>query len=437
MIFSSNDEKIYSVTEITKKIKTVLEKTPDFNNVWIRGEISNLTHHSSGHIYFTLKDRGAVLSVVFFKYSNKYLKFKLETGMSVLVFGSITLFEKGGRYQVNVTSVRPEGIGELQKRIDQLKKKLLDEGIFDESRKKNLPFLPKRLGIVTSPTGAAVRDILKVALRRYPNIEVVIAPAKVQGEDAPETIVRAIQELNRKNMSIDVIIAGRGGGSFEDLMPFNEEEVVRAFFNSEVPIISAVGHQIDHPLSDDAADLSAPTPSAAAEIAVPLKQDLKSEIDYLMTRSENALFSGMREFRLRIDSILNRKLFLNPREILNYRQMYLSEVENRFILAMKEKITQIRNRYFLIPDIEFLVNSQLMKKEYKYNLAVSALEKLSPVGVMKRGYSIARDDSGNFIKSINDTETGEHITVQMHDGKIGCVVEQKEKGVDLGKEKNI
>jgi len=232
MNYLEEQPKIFTVSELTKTIKVTLEKNPALNNLWVKGEIFNLTYHSSGHIYFTLKDDNAVISATFFKYANKKLNFKLEEGMSIFALGNISLFEKRGSYQINILSVKLEGVGELQKKIDQLKKKLLEEGIFDDVNKKDLPFLPGRLGIVTSPTGAAVRDIIKVALRRYPNIEIVIAPAKVQGDDAAETIVRGIEELNRPEHNTDIIIAGRGGGSFEDLMPFNEEPVIRAFYES-------------------------------------------------------------------------------------------------------------------------------------------------------------------------------------------------------------
>jgi exodeoxyribonuclease VII large subunit len=245
--YSTEENRVYTVTEITRSIKWKIEGSEEYKGVWIQGEIYNLTLHSSGHIYFSLKDDNAVINVTFFKNANRSLKFKLEEGISVLVFGNITLFEKRGTYQVNVFQVRLEGIGELQKRIEQLKKKLHQEGIFDPDKKKPIPMLPKRIGVVTSPTGAAVRDIIKVALRRFPEMEIVIAPSKVQGDDAAPTIAQAIEVLNDPACNIDVIIAGRGGGSFEDLLPFNEEIVVRAFFNSRVPIISAVGHQIDHP----------------------------------------------------------------------------------------------------------------------------------------------------------------------------------------------
>ena len=227
---------VYTISELTRIIKQTLADNPDLNSVWIKGEISNLTYHSSGHIYFSLKDNDAVVSAAFFKYVNKNLSFKLEEGMNVLAFGSVNIFDKRGTYQFIIAEVRLEGIGELLKRIEQLKKRLLEEGIFDASHKKKIPFLPRRIGIVTSPTGAAVRDIIKVAMRRFPNIEIVIAPAKVQGDLAAESVVRGIEELNNPEHRIDVIIAGRGGGSFEDLMAFNEEIVVRAFYNSRVPI---------------------------------------------------------------------------------------------------------------------------------------------------------------------------------------------------------
>ena len=244
---NSIQQKVYTVAELTRSIKRTLEGRAEFNNLWVKGEIFNLTVHSSGHIYFSLRDNDAVISAVFFRHANRNLTFKLKEGMNILALGSITVYEKRGSYQINVSMVKQEGLGELQKRIEMLKQKLAAEGVFSPERKRPIPFLPRRLGIATSPTGAAVQDIIKVALRRYPTIEIIIAPAVVQGVDAPVSIARAIEELNRPEYRIDCIIAGRGGGSFEDLMPFNEELVVRAFYNSRVPIISAVGHQIDHP----------------------------------------------------------------------------------------------------------------------------------------------------------------------------------------------
>ena len=427
------DGKVYTISEISRIIKSTLESSPNLTSVWIKGELSNVTYHSSGHIYFTLKDEGAVMSAVFFKYANRSLAFRLEEGQSILAFGGINVFEKRGNYNFIVTQVKLEGIGELQKRIDQLKKKLLAEGIFDPRRKKKLPALPRRIGVITSPTGAAIRDILKVALRRFPNLEVIVAPAKVQGDDAAATIARGIEELNRPEWRIDLIIAGRGGGSFEDLMPFNEEAVIRAIAASRVPVISAVGHQIDHPLSDDAADVAAPTPSAAAEMAIPVRDELEDYITYLNGRSYNALTSRMRELNLKIESLQKHRYFREPREILYSRELVLSDLEKRLISAMKERIVERRNSLLRIPDMVRLIRNNRKEKEHRFTLAIQNLEALSPLAVLRRGYAIGRDERNRIIKSTEDVEAGEKIRLYLHDGRLNCLIQSKEKGEYLGK----
>ncbi len=416
------EPKMYTVSEITRDIKKTLEGTPEFNQVWVKGEIYNLTFHSSGHIYFTLKEEDAVLSAVFFKYANKKLSFKLEEGMSVIVFGNITVYERRGSYQINVLMAKPDGIGELQKRIEQLKAKLEKEGIFDPGKKRELPLLPKRIGVVTSPTGAAIRDIMKVAIRRFNTIEIIIAPANVQGEEAPESIVRAIEELNRQKWGVDVIIAGRGGGSFEDLMPFNDEGVILAFYNSRVPIISAVGHQIDHPLSDDAADVAAPTPSAAAEIAVPVKKELQDEIDYLFLRINNSMQAFFRDFRNRLTNVTARRVFRDPMEIITSRELVLADLESRLLVLIKDHINRHRNALHAVPDLKLLVKDVLKNRQYRYSMALGSLEKLSPLGVLKRGYSITLDKSGSVIRSVDDARVNEPITVRHSDGSLECTV---------------
>lgn len=418
----NSDLQFYTVTEINRLIKFELEENPRFNNIWIRGEIYNLTYHSSGHIYFTLKDDGAVISAVFFRYANKNLKFKLEEGMSVLVYGGLTVFEKRGSYQFNVLSARPEGAGELQKRIEQLKKRLSEEGIFNPARKRQLPFLPKRLGIATSPTGAAVRDIIKVALRRFPNIEIIIAPAKVQGDDAPLSIAGAITELNRPELNIDVIIAGRGGGSFEDLFAFNEEIVVRAFYNSRVPIISAVGHQIDHPLCDDAADIAASTPSAAAEIAVPQKKDLSDEITYLHNRITSALLNSYSRDKTRLKNIVSKKVFRDPYEIVNFRGMLLNDMENRVIFSMRHIVSGKKEEFLSLPDILQLEKNLVSKLRHRFEMQVQAIHNLSPLAVMSRGYSIATDMNDKLIKSVENITEGDTLQIRMKDGRINAEV---------------
>ena len=349
--------------------------------------------------------------------------------MKVLVSGGITVFEKRGSYQLNVLSVRPEGEGELQKRIEQLKKKLTAEGIFDRSRKKELPFLPARLGVVTSPTGAAVRDIIKVALRRYPNIEIIIAPAKVQGDDAAETIAAAIKELNKPEWKIDLIIAGRGGGSFEDLMPFNEEVVIRAFADSVVPIISAVGHQIDHPLCDDAADVAAPTPSAAAELAVPVKSDLVDEIEYFKIRMTNSLSNTYAGYRTALKNLVSKRIFRDPYELLNSRQMMLSDLEGRMVNRMKHRVSSEREKLLRIPDLYRLQKRLLVQKKHELELLVQNLNNLSPLNIMIRGYSIVTDRSKKIIKSVEKLKQGDNVEIRLTDGFAGAVITSVKKEI--------
>lgn len=431
------EEKVYTVTEITRALKKRLEEDPQFSSIWIKGELSNVTYHSSGHIYLTLKDEGAIIQCAFFRYANRHLSFRLEEGMSVLALGSLSVFEKRGSYQLIIQQLRLEGVGELLKRIEQLKKKLLAEGIFDPVRKRPLPFLPRRIGVATSPTGAALRDIIKVAMRRYPNIEILLAPARVQGRDAEASIVRAIEELNRPQWEVDVIICGRGGGSFEDLMPFNEEAVVRAFYNSRVPIISAVGHQIDHPLCDEAADYAAPTPSAAAEHAVPVKKELDDEIEYLFMRAGNALASLMRHRKILIEGLLGRRCFRNPREIVEMRELALGDLENAILTSMREALFAARTRLLMMPDINRSVRALVRERMHLFKRARSALENLSPFGILKRGYAIALDAKGRSMASVSRTKKGDSMQVMLHDGSIDCSVESVKKGVTFGKKTGL
>jgi exodeoxyribonuclease VII large subunit len=428
------EDHTYSVSEITRLLKKSIEGNPEFTSVWVKGELSNVTYHSSGHIYFTLKDEQAVLSSAFFKYANKSLSFRLEEGMSVLTLGSFTVYEKRGNYQFIVTQMRLEGIGELLKRIEQLKKRLLEEGALDAARKKEKPFLPRRIGVVTSPTGAAIRDIIKVAMRRFPNIEIVLAPARVQGTDAVASIVRGIEELGRPVHSIDLIICGRGGGSFEDLMPFNEEPVVRAILASRVPVISAVGHQIDHPLSDDAADYSAPTPSAAAEIAVPVKSELVEEIDYLFIRAQTALAARMTRVAERLSGIAALRCFRNPREIVAMRELELVDLEQRISGTLKDRVAAGRQGLLALPDLYRLWRSEARERRSRLDVAWGAVEKLSPRGVLARGYSLATDERGRIIKSIRTVSPGGSIGVMVADGSMGCTVNTIQREVHGGKE---
>ena len=431
---NSHQQKVYTVAELTRSIKRTLEGRADFNNLWVKGEIFNLTFHSSGHIYFSLRDNDAVISAVFFRHANRSLDFKLKEGINILALGSITVYEKRGSYQINVSLVKQEGIGDLQQRIEMLKRKLAAEGIFSHERKRPIPFLPRRLGIATSPTGAAVQDIIKVALRRYPTIGIIVAPAVVQGADAPVSIARAIEELNRPEHQIDCIIAGRGGGSFEDLMPFNEEIVVRAFYNSRIPIISAVGHQIDHPLCDDAADMFAPTPSAAAELAVPLKADLAEEIEYLMIRTTNAVGSLLRDLNTRVEGIRSRRIFRDPFEIVNRKEQLLADMLGHMLASLKDRVASGRNHLLSIPDIRMIIRNLINTRKHRYIMALKAMEQLSPMAVLQRGYAIALDGEGTIIRSVDDTEVNALVRVLVSDGSLRCSVNSIEYGEKNGKE---
>lgn len=426
-------DRILSITELSAVIKSKIEGDPFLTSIWVKGELSNVTYHSSGHIYFTLKDRNAVIGVAFFKGANRGLKFRLEDGMEVVIFGSVTVYEKTGRYQIIVADVKLEGVGELQKRIEQLKKKLTAEGLFDQTRKKELPFLPKRIGVVTSPTGAAFRDILKVALRRFPSIEILLAPAKVQGDDAAASIVRAIEELNDPRWGVDVIIAGRGGGSFEDLMPFNEEMVVRAFAASRVPIVSAVGHQIDHPLSDDAADVYAPTPSAAAEIAVPLRQELREEIDYQCVKMERALEAQTSRERARIDAVMSRRAMSDPSQMVYLKQMELEAVQNRMTMSLREISSAMRNAFSAVPDLGRGLNAYLERRKSALAAAASSVDQLSPLATIARGYAVVLDGRKNLVKSAEQVSGGDRLSVILSDGTIECTADDVRKGETLGK----
>ncbi len=422
-----------SVTELSLRVKRRIETDPELTSVWVVGEISNVTYHSSGHIYFSLKDSQSVISAVFFRAANRMLGFRLEEGMSVVAFGSVTTYERRGNYQMIVGSVRLEGIGELQKKIDQLKKKLFEEGIFDPSKKRPLPVLPKRIGVVTSPTGAVFRDILKVALNRNPYTEILLAPVKVQGDDAPDSIVQGIETLNDPRWEIDLIIAGRGGGSFEDLMPFNDEAVVRAYASSRVPIISAVGHQIDHPLSDDAADSYAATPSAAAEMAVPVRSELLTYIEASIERMTRSVRKNIDASKNNVESILARKPFSDPANAVYMKEIELSEFLNRMLFSIKDTIQLSRSTLQSVPDLPRLAGSIIERKKSALSLAASSVEQLSPLGVIARGYAIAIDSQKKVVKSVLSLRTGDALLLHFRDGAVTTEVSAVHQGVTIEK----
>lgn len=376
------------------------------NHIYVRGEVSNCKYHSSGHIYFTLKDRGGAIACVMFAGNRKGLNFRMTEGMAVIVFGSVSVYERDGRYQLYAREIMQEGAGKLYEAYEALKKKLLAEGLFDEEHKQDIPKYPKRLGVVTARTGAAVQDIINVSLRRNPWLQIVFCPATVQGEGAAQSVVRGIHAL--EEAGVDVMIVGRGGGSIEDLWAFNEEMVARAVYECKIPVISAVGHETDTTIIDYVADLRAPTPSAAAELAVP---DMRIVLGQLQGYEE-ALEAAMEQIvalcRQRVDSYARVFRHLNPQSRLNDRRQRLMEIEDRLRLGMERRIEQAKS--------ELAIRTQ-------------QLEGVSPLRQLERGYAYVSDEDGHGVASAEQVTVGQHLFLDVKDGMIESEVTaiQKQK----------
>lgn len=402
MLFPS--EKVFSVTELNSIIKEILEGT--FPTIRLEGEISGLKTQSSGHIYFSLKDSSSLLSAVMFRGSAQHLSFIPKDGMKVQVSGKLSVYPPQGRYQLIVSKMSLAGEGEILKMLEERKRKLYAEGIFDEERKRNLPLFPKTIGIVTSPTGAALRDILQITKRRNPGISVVILPSMVQGDEAARTIVQQIKNANAAKLC-DVLIVGRGGGSLEDLLPFSEEEVVRAIAESEIPVVSAVGHEIDWALSDYAADKRAPTPSAAAELVVPQKSDILNEIRHAQEELSVTIRSKIEKIRLILKGFEPEGLELKFRSI---EQPLLQRFDNA-----KENL--IENMNLKVKDTRLVVEN-----------CISFLESASPKAIFDRGYSMVREkDSGTIIRKSSQVKKGSLIEIFPSQGRIEALVSETEK----------
>lgn len=402
MLFPS--EKVFSVTELNSIIREILEGT--FPTIRLEGEISGLKTQSSGHIYFSLKDSSSLLSAVMFRGSAQHLSFFPKDGMKVQVSGKLSVYPPQGRYQLIVSKMSLAGEGEILKMLEERKRKLYAEGIFDEERKRNLPLFPKTIGIVTSPTGAAIRDILQITKRRNPGISVVIFPSMVQGDEAARTIVQQIKNANAAKLC-DVLIVGRGGGSLEDLLPFSEEEVVRAIAESEIPVVSAVGHEIDWALSDYAADKRAPTPSAAAELVVPQKSDILNEIRHAQEELSVTIRSKIEKIRLILKGFEPEGLELKFRSI---EQPLLQRFDNA-----KENL--IENMNLKVKDTRLVVEN-----------CISFLESASPKAIFDRGYSMVREkDSGTIIRKSSQVKKGSLIEIFPSQGRIEALVSETEK----------
>jgi exodeoxyribonuclease VII large subunit len=391
---------ILTVTQLTYQIKNLLEGT--FPDVWVEGEISNFTVPQSGHAYFTIKDEQSQIKAVLFKSSQRHLKFTLQHGMQVICRGRVSVYEPRGEYQIIIEYVEPKGVGALQKAYEDLKARLEKEGLFDRERKKILPFLPKRIGVITSPTGAAIRDILRVIKRRHPRMEMLIYPVPVQGPEAAPAIVEAIGYFNREK-NVDVMIVGRGGGSLEDLWAFNEEIVARAIFASRIPVISAVGHETDFTIADFVADLRAPTPSAAAEMVVESEAHLRE----LVLSFEARLAAGMRQTLENLKGMVQHagRLLADPRKKLEQFSQRVDELLGRLGLGLRHHVR--RDRALLTS-------------------LTGALDHLNPLAILARGYSVTRSVPGEaIIKSADDVITGDLVRTTLHRGEVLSRVEKK------------
>lgn len=395
----SAQQRPLSVSEITAQVKTLLEETLPM--CWVLGEVSNYTHHASGHRYFTLKDEGSQLSSVMFKWQGQNLAFEPEVGMQVMAHGHVTVYERGGRYQFMVSHMQPAGVGELALAFEELKNRLEAEGLFDPERKRPLPAFPQAIGVVTSPTGAAIRDIVNVLQRRAPGLQVVLRPARVQGPGAGAEIAQAIDDLNRYGQ-VDILIVGRGGGSAEDLWCFNEEVVARAIHRSEKPVISAVGHEIDYSISDFVADYRAPTPSAAAEV---------------VAQEHGVLFKRVVELRQRLEKTINGEL--------DYYTQQLEHMQpGRLLQRLQDRLEQAgqfvdERRQSLATAFDW----DMQARSAALRAALVHLEALSPLRGLARGFTLAERD-GKLIHSSADLKTGDQIKLRFHQGNALCRVEE-------------
>lgn len=409
---------VITVSALNRYVKMLLEQDEHLSPVMISGEISNfVNHYKSGHLYFSLKDETALVKAVMFRTYASRLKFVPESGMKVIVRARVSLYEKDGSFQLYVEDMQPDGVGALQMAYEQLKKKLEAEGLFDAAKKQPLPRFPMRVGVITSPTGAAVRDILNVLGRRFPLANVMFVPVLVQGDGAPPQLVAALEKMNAENAA-DVIIIGRGGGSLEELWAFNTEPVCRAVAASRIPVISAVGHETDFTLCDFAADMRAPTPSAAAELAVPDCEDLMREIQQKSARLQVATSSGMLTRKAMFEQLRSKRALSSPMFYIEQTAMRLDYLTRAFAAKAETALSAAKNRL---------------------SANAAALDAMSPLKVLSRGYVITQNDAGDVVSTAFSVQKGDNLSLYMQDGTVLCTVNEvkmKERMSD-GKETDV
>lgn len=391
---------ILNVTQINEYIRSLINQDEVLSMITVRGEISNLTIHRSGHIYFTLKDEGSVLKAVLFRSSAQKIKFALKEGMGVIVYGRVSVYAPSGQYQLYAENIQPDGIGALYLAYEQIKQRLANEGLFDSNRKKPLPQFPSNIGIVTSPTGAAIHDMINVMSRRYPIAKLTLYPSLVQGENAYKSIISGIRYFN-ETKSVDIIIIGRGGGSLEDLWAFNSVELAYAIADSEIPIISAVGHESDFTIADFVADLRAPTPSAAAELAVPDALSVRNTIKFNLSSIEKSTLAKITQAKQRLAMLASSGVLTSKLNILDSYRMNLT------ILSDK---------------LDSSIESIISNKKFSFSISAAKLNSISPLNTLSRGYAIVQDNRGTALSSIKDFNNGDEIAVHLADGNLKATV---------------
>lgn len=412
-----NDSKYLSVTAINKYLKYKFDSDNNLNNIYLKGEISNLKFHTTGHLYFSIKDESSKINAIMFSSNVKKLNFKPIDGSKVLIQGRVSVYENSGSYQVYVNEMNEDGIGNLYIAFEKLKQQLASEGLFKEEYKKSIPKIPNRVGIVTAPTGAAVKDIISTIKRRFPVCETILFPSLVQGEFAADDIVKNIKRA--ENYNLDVLIVGRGGGAIEDLWSFNEEKVARAIFECSIPVISAVGHEIDYTIADFVADMRAPTPTGAAEMAVPNISDLINTLHNLKIRVNEAINTKINYQKLYLESVKNSFVIKNPMIMYENKKQKLDGLLDNINNIFSAYITNYRYKLDILKSNYILNNPKLLYKEkgtYLNNL-IEKLELINPLGVLKRGYSLTYQ-SNNIIKNVKDINVNTDLIIKMHDGDI-------------------
>ncbi|MFD1412729.1 exodeoxyribonuclease VII large subunit [Oceanobacillus jeddahense] len=442
-----------TVTALTRYVKRKIDTDPHLRQVWLRGEISNFKHHSRGHMYMTIKDDNARIQAVMFSSNNSKLLFRPENGMSVLIRGEVSVYEANGQYQLYIREMEPDGIGALYQAFEQLKEKLQTEGLFLDEQKKEIPAYPNHVGVITSPTGAAVRDIVTTIERRSPAVKITVLPVSVQGPQAVDSIVKKIQYANAFPDTYDVLIVGRGGGSIEELWSFNEEAVARAIYASDIPIISAVGHETDTTIADFVSDLRAPTPTGAAELAVPSQAEQLDKVSYLKQRLTQFMRTDIQMHMKRLESLSQTYAFKYPKQLIAQKEQELDNMLDTLNKSLKSRIEQKQIRYThlkqrldtqhpeqeikmaaeknnkLLSELNRSMKQMFTKSENELQASINKLTLVNPLAIMARGYGISYNSNGDVVKSIKDVREGETMDVRLKDGYIQTNV-QKLKEVE-------